>query len=81
MGPGEEGYMLEQQWFNICQQSHDLWCLCGDYRQHFLPGCGVITEAGDPTGDEGDGIDEAMVNFDLGDVAAITEGGTDAETG
>lgn len=45
-GPGEEGYELEQTWFQACKLSHDLWCLCGDYRQHFLPGCGAVVAVG-----------------------------------
>lgn len=78
MGPLEEGYELEQKWFTVCRESHDLWCLCGDFRQHFLPGCGVVTEATtkEDTG-EGDGIDDVMVAFDLGDPTGDAEDGTE----
>lgn len=84
MGPGagnsdatEEGYELERKWFEACRLSHDLWCLCPDYRQHFLPGCGVIVpvgDAGDGTapGGGGDSLDEVMVTFDMGEAEAIT---------
>lgn len=71
MGPGEEGYILEQQWMLVCRTSHDLWCLCGDFRQHFTPGCGAVVPvdgAGEGTG-EGDGLDDIMVTFDVGEPA------------
>lgn len=64
--PGEEAYLLEQQWMNSCRLSHDLFCLCGDFRQHFLPGCGVFTAAEDGAGGRVDDMDDIMVNFDLG---------------
>lgn len=75
--PGEEIYLLEQKWFNSCRESHDLFCLCGDFRQHFLPGCGVFYEdgAGDRGGDgAGDDLDDIMVNFDLGEPADDGDG-------
>lgn len=69
MGPADEGYELEKQWFEICRQSHNLWCLCPDWRQHITPGCGIIHAATDSAaaGPENDGLDEIMVNFDVGD--------------
>lgn len=72
--PGEEIYLLEQKWFQSCQNSHDLFCLCGDFRQHFLPGCGVFYEEKDGGRDgdgDGDDLDDIMVTFDLGDPDGI----------
>lgn len=77
--PGEEIYQLEQKWFRSCRDTHDLFCLCGDWRQHILPGCGVFHLPGDGAGGDGDdGLDDVMVDFDLGDLDTIT-GGADTE--
>lgn len=70
--PGEDIYKLEQQWFKSCKLTHDLFCLCSDWRQHIVPGCGIFHEPGaGPTGgggadDDGD-LDDIMVHFDIGD--------------
>lgn len=66
MGPVEEGYALEKKWFQACEASHDLWCLCGNFRQHFQPGCGVITPAGDDSVADADMAD-IIINFDVGE--------------
>lgn len=75
--PGEEIYILEQAWMKSCSLSHDLFCLCGDFRQHFLPGPGCFSlPGGGGTGDGADGGDEVgdevFVTFDLGTDADIT---------
>lgn len=80
--PGEEIYQLEQKWMQSCKLSHDLFCLCPDFRQHFLPGPGCFTPVGEDTGGEGDGLDEVMVNFDLGEPDGDADhGGDDAGEG
>lgn len=78
--PGEDIYALEQQWFQSCKLSHDLFCLCPDWRAHITPGCGVFhTPDGKAAGgDADDGLDDVMVTFDLGDPDAISGGGDGA---
>lgn len=77
--PGSEIYILEQNWMKSCKLSHDLFCLCNDFRQHFLPGPGCFT----PVHGEGDGAaaggddvgDDILVTFDLGDPGTGAEDG------
>lgn len=68
--PGEEIYLLEQAWFKSCDLSHNLFCLCGDFRQHFLPGPGCFTpvRGGAEGGADGDDEvgDDVLISFDLG---------------